>query len=466
MSSVWLSTLPLWAGAMFAVGAMISLALGSASRRAAWASFAASHGLQLHRSRGIGWGAWGLVDGIAVNIREVSWGKHRVQVTTSVSGAPEGLTVLPQRRRLMDRPQIRTADGLFDATVRVEGPEIQVRAVLDQQMRRALVRLIHRGGSIVDGRLHLTVPTTVATATDLMPALHEALRLATQLQRRWARPRTHLHHIALDDPRLAVRHGATRALLADKARSEARELLAAQTLGGDEHPDLRLLAARVLDHADTWTVVALDPTMTPEARVEALWRLPSLDPTGEVGAQAIESTLALGLSPLSSAAVDLAAEQGHPRALLATRTLLEQLGEPEGRASWADTVVSATRAVTRWGSPADEHAIARLLGQGADDVDTALCGCLARIGTIDSVEALDELSRHGPTFGSARAMARSAIQQIQTRAGVAHQDIGRLTMATDELGKLSTTEEAGLGHLSAALDDDELPDRPIGQPVA
>jgi HEAT repeat protein len=400
-----------------------------------WQDIAAARGLHVVEKFGT-WVGPPMLKAFAgpVEVRFEDAGLDGTRVVIVVLG-PQGYSELMIRREL-DRPSgpadIEVGDELFDSTFYVLGPIRIVRALLDAETRRLLVRVNAECPlEITDGELRAEMPETH------LPSL---LPLLLDLGRRFAQhldlPRRFAEN-ARQDPEHGVRLRNLR-LLARELPGAADTVEALRTACSDPSPEIRLQAAQALGAEGCDVLLELA-----QSESDDTWT-----------AQAV-SILDGGL-PLDRATTILTAALRRRR-ILTARACLEILGRSGdvtaipilakvlAREQGELAAAAALALGTTGGTAAQAHLIQALQAESTD-VLVAAANALGQVGTAEAVVPLKEAAERSPKIGRA---ARQAIAAIQSRLPGATP--GQLSLAAAEAGQLSLVP-AEAGQLSLATD--------------
>jgi HEAT repeat protein len=340
-----------------------------------------------------------------------------------------------------ERPVVATGDVDFDRAFQLRGDMLSIQAVFDAGTRRALSDLfageLHVPPLAQEGNVRVTLSRgelRVEVPGHGSEWLREILAQVLDLARRLGRPpelATALARNATDDPVPGVRlhnlqrliedyprHAATRPILKAACADEREEvrLEAALALGGEGHDVLRALAVDAKDVACAARAVR------------------------ELGAK---------MEPAELLAVYDAARER--RRWTVAEECLDGL-RGRGGALALERLEGALREETRGLARAAARALARLPGEGAEDlllrlglthssaaVAVAAAEALGQIGTAASVLPLREAAeQRGPELKRA---ALQAVDDIKVRLGDARP--GQLSIASDNSGAVSIAAEGG-----------------------
>ncbi|MFP5286559.1 MAG: HEAT repeat domain-containing protein [Thermoanaerobaculia bacterium] len=346
-----------------------------------------------------------------------------------------------ERVRIRPRPAqgMQVGDSGFDHAFSVEGPELQVFALLDAGTRRRLLAVNAAGSLEISPGQILAVVSGAASLSDVLPAL-------LAVRKRLGAPidvRRSLVENVKRDPESGVRLQNLLLLLRELPRDPATaEALRAAC--SDRLPEIRLRAARELgDDAsrkallelahdledDTWSaeaVSALGPDLPVERAKALLGRAWS---TGRLRT-ALACLEVLGRS--GAAAVEPLAE------VLALHN--------------AKLATAAARALEATGSPDAEPLLIQALQHPESDVREAAAKALGRAGSAAAVLPLKETAERFPLDLELRIATRQAIARIQSR--IQGGSPGQLSLAGSEEGQLSLAEDPS-GRISLSGDEKE-----------
>jgi hypothetical protein len=371
------------------------------------------------------------VDGVELLVSP--WGhsklkKRRLQITTQLVGAPEGLYC---RRPLGTRTRFASGDGRFDSAVELHcADRQQLVACLDPEARQLIAEGVEAGCQVHLGKLMIDPAPRVADAEEA----RDWLRRMAALARAWRVPEDVEAALVarLGDPVPEMRRHAVRALA---ARVEPGAVPEAAALAQDEDAAVAWSAAQLagMDDRPMARRVAVDGAQPDALRVDAAERAASGLTDAELR-QMLEGPPAVQLAGARLAgrfsrvevvdAVAKCARHDDARGLAAVEAL-GRLGGEAARAALAG-LVRADR------STRQAAASARALG---------VCGTPQDIGVL-SGPASNVLAN-----ALLRSEARAAMDAIQGR--VPHGLRGALQVV-GEGGALSLPREAGA--LSTASD--------------
>jgi HEAT repeat protein len=294
---------------------------------------------------------------------------------------------------------ILTGDQEFDAAVNVSGQEPVAAALLGEQTRRSVRRLISSGGGVRQGCLYLEKEGRMSEPGEIRDAVGMLVKFASDLPA--GKPAERLLANATSDRIPGVRLQNLR-LLDKWFRTEEETRRGAERALSDPEPSIRLLAATLVPAGQGAPVLKgllEDPAIADDVLRDAV----------RAAGAAKDASL---LAPL------YALVPRHDPALAeAVATALGQLGDAEA-----------------------ENALLRLLGRDDVEVKRAAAAALGLVGTIRAVEPLLLLAK-GPVAGT----ARDAVRRIQAKLGDA--ESGRLSIAE---------QEAAVGGLSIAAGGSEV----------
>lgn len=460
----------------------------SAAQARLWREAARAAGLAAVDESADGLAGW--AGPLRVRLERFSDAESRgTRITVSGPAMPAGLTARPEGlvtaiRGVRGAREVEIGHDTFDAAAWVEGSSTVARAVLDAGNRQALRALfdgrIERpghspfwaSGRLEDGVLRIEVPETVPVARPRvfggggepgeepgayvylggLEHLGEVLGEVIALARRLATPADLARRLAdnmKSEPVVGVRlqvlatlvrefpnHPATReALLAAREDPDAEVRLRAGVALGPEGRDV-LLAVASGEGAEDAT--------TERAIVALGWHLKTAEAQGVL-------RNALRTRREATARACLGA-LGQRRGAGVVSTLAEVLAVEK-----PELAVAAADALGATGDASAEASLLAALGSPRAPIRAAAARALGRAGTTAAVLPLKDLEARD---GAARAAARQAIAEIQSRvAGAAP---GQLSLAGGESGQLSLTSGEP-GRLSLA---DSSGDTPRPRPPA
>jgi hypothetical protein len=294
---------------------------------------------------------------------------------------------------------VQLGDPLFDASV--SGPARKVLALMNRSAREKLAGLRVQ---VERGRLRYQASSRIWDSGKIADMVGRLVDVAKCLV---LPPGGEEHAIAgnaIADPAGAVRQRNMR-FLVERVPGSPETLRAAVAVQGDADPELRLLAATVLDEDRALEIlrgIVKDGGAPGSIRVAALEKL-----------NALRDPLLLGVASAAAASADAGL------ARVAARTLVSL------------------------GDSASEPALIALLAHESAEVRMEAADGLARTGTVLAVEPLLQLTKGAPASTALKEAARAAIHAIQSRLGEV--EAGRLSLAAQDEhdGALSLASEGG-----------------------
>jgi hypothetical protein len=378
-----------------------------------------------------------------------------------VTGLPLELAVVREgpaasmQKRLGTR-ELETGDPDFDEELFVLGPAVPLRAALDLETRRLLVRLFRgqvradvgraAAPSVVssvllrDGMLQGRVSARMGLSLredvfgDIGRAFQEtARRLALS-----GDPAPGLSRNAREDPVVQVRLRNLVAL----AREHPDHAVTKETLraaAGDRHPEVRLEAGLALgDDGREALIALLDQALLDDGQgaraIEALRGQLPVPLARTVLREALRGSRVL----TARAGLDALGRARDPEAIDVLATILRaERGEMAARAARALGTTRESRA---------ERPLLDALEHPDHGARAAAAQALGALGTVAAVPPLRELEARAGEERETRRAAREAVASIQSRLGVSP---GRLALATDGAGQVALADDAQ-GRVSVA----------------
>jgi HEAT repeat protein len=404
-----------------------------------WRQIVGSCGLEVEGSSSI-WGLGGLALKARAGLLDVRIDRRNnkensVRLAVVIPGPPDfsSVKICRSLNRLWRR-EIEVGDESFDSAFYVTGPVRLVRALLDDTVRRLLVRANTKCEiSVVDGelravvgeeRLHSFVPYLLHLGLHLAQPLDIEVCLARNARRDPAAG-VRLENLLLllrelpEDAKTAV----LRSALSD--HSPLVRLRAAMELRGEGRDTLLELAARKGDDALRAQAISALGTHLPFESARAILG-PALR---KRHAQTAGACLArLGQS---RATADVA--------LLAWVMEIRQ----------DDLATLAALALGTTGNPAAEPPLLKSLQRDHRDLRVAAAKALGQVGSAAAVLPLKEAAERSTFNLDLRKATRQSIAEIQTR--LAGATPGQLSLAEAEAGQLSLAKNRG-GQLSIHKD--------------
>jgi hypothetical protein len=357
---------------------------------------------------------------------------------------PKGLTLISTESwralgNLLSGERVLTFDPSFDVRVVAQGPELETIALLSEQARRMASHLVGvLGANVCLGRLYVEMTTPLEEgggAQRLLSAVRSMIELAGALSTSGMTNAERLLSNVRFDGHWAVRHRSL-SLLLEHQPGAPEAMQAVDVALEDASAWLRLLAAQSrgdggLEHLER---IIRDETSAEAARVAAIEHIAKLSTRGRV-IEVLEWVLDNAPPRAQAAAVEsMVRMRHHP---LDKKTRLEML-----LASKSEPAIRAVlKMIDLFDDRRFEPALIDLLGGDAQLADLSI-DVLARLGTVEAVPALFELSRQLLLDPHLKRSAREAVASIQARIGDV--DPGALAIAEGEReGQLSVTGEAG-----------------------
>jgi HEAT repeat protein len=455
----------LLAAVAFAVASFLRRSLGPAVPRRqakAWEEAAAAVGMtRVERTAGSlsGWKG-------RLNVRLTRYDRSSEQGTeVRISGPALGptLTLRPEgaddaRRRARGWQEVEVGDASFDRACWVEGPALEVRAILGADARRAVLSLFegylvrprlapfYARGRVEQGVLRIELPEARSEGRDplliwdysasLSGGLHftDALRAALELAERLATPPDAPLRIAENlksEPLPGVRLQCLTALVREHPD---HPLTRAALLAAREDPDaeVRLRAGAALGAEGRELLLRLalgdgSEDATTDRAVTALGEQLTLDEATAI----LRNALRARREATARSAMGVLAHRGGEEAIhMIARVLAVERG-PLAHAA------ASTLGLT--GSPLAEEPLLAALRSADASLRVTATRALGQVGTVSAVTPLRELEAGDSAL---RVEARQAIARIQSR--IAGASPGQLSLAGGEAGQLSFVEgEAG-----------------------
>jgi hypothetical protein len=366
----------------------------------------------------------------SVEVKIETWGTTRD--TRIVIKAPVALDFERVKIHSQSAPRARevnVGDPRFDNAFSLEGPALQLSALLDDDTRRRLCAVSAAWPLEVSRDGIVAVVSPDAWMTDILPSL---LAIARRLGTPAVLPRDLVENVKQDSESgvrlqnllLLVREfpgdpatvEALRAACSD--RSSAIRLRAARELGAEGRDTLLQVAYSMDDDAISAKAVSILDRDLPVERAKAI-----LDLARNTGSRqtALACVKALGRGRGGDAAAGL---------------LAEVLASPN-----VTLAVAAVRALAPTRSPAAETALIRALRHEEADIRVAAAEALRDFGTAMAVLPLQQAIERSRLDLDLRRAARQAIDEIQSRVQGAAP--GQLSLAGTEAGQLSLAQEGG-----------------------
>lgn len=382
--------------------------------------------------------------------------EKQLQVEVEIPVAPASLKLTQGRGQ-----RFLTGDPEFDHRVLVGGDEVIALALLDNETRELVRRLVVMGGTVDDSRIVVTQENVMLGLEHSIKNGVRALEAAVNLTQRLAiegpdLPKR-LAHNAASDTNFAVRRQNLLALGRHFPQHPVCLRHYRATLA-DPWPEFRFLAADFLSR-----LPGTEPAIAAEAREVLTNLVQNTILPEELRARAITSLATREISPkhlriLKESVLDgvLAAGKGGllvaaigSVAALERREYLPRLLElvPDALPAVA---LALAQALGQLGGPEVQPALLELLGHEDPAVWQATVEALGQAGDAGAVESLLALAHHGDKKHPAQA-ALAALRSIQGR--LLDAEAGQLSLVTPQglEGALSPAEaSAGPGDLSLA----------------
>jgi HEAT repeat protein len=431
-----------------AVAASVGYLIASAQRRgrlAAWRAAAARAGLEgvAESEGGLFGGAFleGRAGPVRVRFQAYHRGKEEHGTRITISGFGHGAGGLTLRReglatafekRVVGEREIEVGDPRFDEEYYVQGQGPLALALLDQETRRGLGRLL-RGRVEVPG----------SEAVSIRPSLSDGV-LEAQVREGVFSPGRE----RIPDVLAAMLEVAPRLVAPPDVAARIAANLRGEPEPGARLQSLLLLAREFPSHPATReALLAGRSDASPEVRLRASM---ALGDEGRDTLVALTSDESVGDGVAARAVSALGARIPLDVGLAVLRRALSGDGRPGTAVACLDTLGTAGRA------EAEPLAI-EALRSDAPPVRAVAARALGRVGTVGAVAALREAMDRGEL---SRGAGRQAIAEIQSRlAGAAP---GQLSLAGAEAGALSLADGEP-GRLSLAEVEPEEGSPPAGR---
>jgi len=376
-------------------------------------------------------------ESLEVRIDDGGGRRGGTRVAVVISGAPDFSGV--KIRREVYKPawgrEIEIGEESFDRRFYITGPARLVRALLDDKVRRLMVRVNAKCEiEIVEGELR-------AQADDL--AIRDLLPLLLELGGRLSQPIDTARRLAENarrDPKAGVRL-QNLLLLIRELPEDPRTVAALRGARSDSSPRVRLRAAKALGAEGRDVLLALAESGGDD----------------DLSAQAISALERDLPSERARAILFLALDKRRIETARACLERLRQGGETADIDALArvmareqgELAVAAALALGKTGSGAEPPLIQALLGE-QKDLRVAAAEALGRVGTAAAVLPLKEVTQRFALHLELRSATRQAIAEIQSRLSDATP--GQLSLAGDEAGHLSLAADPA-GQLSISSED-------------
>ena len=369
-----------------------------------------------------------------VEVRIETFGQAtRIVVEVPVVPAFEGVRIHPQS--VPPAPEVKIGDPGFDDAFSIEGPALELFALLDADTRRRM-RAVNAAGrlEISPGRIEAVIPSS-EQAYDVLPSLLEiGKRLGTPVDfqrslvenvERDSEGGVRLQNLLLllrEFPGSPSTLEALRAACSD--RSPATRLRAARELGAEGRDALLELAHSSVDDAVSAEALSSLDRELPFERTKAL----------------LENAWSTGRLKTALACVEMLGRGGAAAVGLLAEVLAQQNVE---------LAAAAASSLEATGSPDAEPSLIQALQHEEAEVRVAAARALGHIGSVAAVLPLQEAAERSRLDLELRRATRQAIAEIHSRLQGASP--GQLSLAGAEMGQLSLAQ-AEEGQLSLATD--------------
>ncbi|MBI3271064.1 MAG: HEAT repeat domain-containing protein [Planctomycetes bacterium] len=433
----------------------------------------------------------GLVDGLEIEAtcrREPQGVAESHGGSVAAVGMPKGLAIGSENlftvaAGALGGRDLQLGHAWFDKEIRIDGPEAETLALLDEDCRRSVLSHVKRhAGRISGGRVSYAFTVASPDASRIVRGVHEAAGIARLLSLDGKRVQELLLRNVQLDSIPGVRERNFEVLVRDFPNSEEAVRACDSMLERGCDPGLLLRAADGLGARGWPILIRLSgaTTMSEAARLAALERLIAQLPREEL-LPVLERALASAESASSPAAAAIRAF-GRLAHMPALGSILPLAGSAEPAIATA-----VAEALADFGElDAVNHAVA----QGAARIEAALIGLLqhtavrarlaaakglGRVGSVGAVEALLACWNSGQFLQPEVAgAAREAARKIQARVGAVNAgrlsladvgvDAGSLSLACPEGGLSLADRRAGEcgAALNALLPVDHAPTEDAG----
>jgi hypothetical protein len=350
-------------------------------------------------------------------------------------------------------PEVELGDEAFDDAVYVRGPEDRVRARLDAETRRIVLRMMDGwlaipgrravkatgGAKMVDGNLEATIVERDGgpTEEELLAFVDALLSIAA----RFHGPVDTAARLAANfegEPRWRVRLRSLELLAASYPETSGTREVLRRALG-DAAPEVRLRAALALGEEGTETLVALAGE-------------PVEDAVSALAVEVLGDQLPMGVA-LTALQQSLRA-----RRLATARVCIEVLARVGGEAATAQLAkvlavetgplaVAAANALAKSRATGVEDELIAALRRDVPGLPLAAVTALGRLGSVAAVPPIEEAATARGAGADLRNAARQAIAEIQSRLPGASP--GQLSIVGGEAGQLSlATDDELRGRVS------------------
>lgn len=327
--------------------------------------------------------------------------------------------------------EIETGDLAFDDAFFVGGVTTRVRALLDDQTRRALLSLTSDGLIVVD-RGELRAVLTPEAGRALRSTFARLFEVATRLCAEPALPERLASNVR-QDSKAGVRVQSILCLAREfRGHPVAEEALRAAL--EDMVPEVRLEAAIALRDEGRATLerLATDPAVADACAARAVAALGRRLPPERL-LHILRPALRLRRVETAEACVKALATAGAPDPTVLIRVLAIERGRLAAAAASALATLRATGG--------EEPLIEALERDPEPEARLAMVEALARLGGSASVMPLQETARRHEEEEPLQRAVRQAIAEIHARAASASP--GQLSLAADEAGRVSLAPQSG-----------------------
>ncbi len=439
------------------------------SRLRAWRETAAAVGLadtSESSSFGIPTGVVGKSGPLVVTLESYQHGKSERGTRVQIGGlGHRGLVdvraegVGSQLAKVFGDREIGLGDAEFDDVAYVQGSPAVVRAVLGADARRALSALLAGSFAEVPGA-KLSQRTMLTDGTlrveirerafdDVRSRLPAIVRELVAIGRLLVRPDDVAARIAehtREEPLASVRLVNLDTLATEYPRHAATRPALVAALD-DPSPEVQLRAAIALgaDGRDVLLRLAGRDDVHETAAGRAIAAL-GVDFPEDLAAETLRRTRESGRLLIARACIDRLAVSGAARYVQDLVPLLSSTS--------LGPAVAAAAALGSVANDTAEHALIDALGSPAGEVRLAAVASLGRMGSALAVEPLHTCSANHRFDGPLRSAVRQSVATIQSR--LAGASPGQLTLATDEVGRVSLADTHATGQVSLVSERETL----------
>ena len=406
----------------------------------------------------------GQAGALRVRLESYQRGRHERGTRIVIGGLRHGSYALTIRaegvtstiEKAFGEKEFELGDEAFDGAAYIQGAPALIRALFDEDARRALqgclggrLRLRSAAGdeslavrtSVSDSELRVEIRERLFSS--LRRVLPEALRALVGLGQRLARPDDLAARIAdntRQEPLPAVRLANVQALAREfPGHPKTRETLLASLR--DESQAVRLQAAVALgpDGRETLVDLATRNDSRDEIASRAILALGADFPPAQALAR-LQHALRAERPAVTRACIEIIGRTGGPAGVDALSGVLASAS--------VELAVAAARALgtAPCASASAERALIEALGHESSDVQVAAADALGAIGTPMAVVPLRNCGGGRLFSGDASRATRQAIAAIQARATGASP--GQLSLAAGEAGQVSLVEDDLRGRVS------------------